>query len=221
MDDKDKLIKELNQKIYSLESRVEYLQGILSGAKISYKINQLDESVINIDEKEKDQGNLIFSEVITKNHVKFFYSMFKGRKDVYSNRSYCAIYEKDLLESNKNITISSPGINEKKVKHIISLMQEKQESGISVVVITLKAECYPEKRVDKTKQLIRQLLEIGIIVKQMSDIHEHYAIVDEEIVWYGSMNLLSGEKEDDNLMRVVSKEIAQELMEITFGKVGL
>lgn len=46
---------------------------------------------------------------------------------------------------------------------------------------------------------------------------EHYAIIDGEIVWYGSMNLLSGEKEDDNLIRIVSKEIAQELMEITFG----
>lgn len=41
----------------------------------------------------------------------------------------------------------------------------------------------------------------------------HYAIINQEIVWYGSMNLLSGEKEDDNLMRVVSAEIAQELME--------
>lgn len=41
--------------------------------------------------------------------------------------------------------------------------------------------------------------------------HEHYAIIDGEIVWYGSMNLLSGEKEDDNLMRVESKDIAQEL----------
>ena len=48
--------------------------------------------------------------------------------------------------------------------------------------------------------------------------HEHYAIIDQEIVWYGSMNLLSGEKEDDNLMRVISKEIAQEIMEITFGR---
>lgn len=48
--------------------------------------------------------------------------------------------------------------------------------------------------------------------------HEHYAVIDEEIVWYGSMNLLSGEKEDDNLMRVLSKDIAQELMEISFQK---
>jgi hypothetical protein len=46
---------------------------------------------------------------------------------------------------------------------------------------------------------------------------EHFAIIDSEIVWYGSMNLLSRAKEDDSLIRVKSKEVAQELTEITFG----
>ncbi len=35
--------------------------------------------------------------------------------------------------------------------------------------------------------------------------HEHFAIIDNEIVWYGSINLLSRAKIDDNLMRVKSK----------------
>ena len=47
--------------------------------------------------------------------------------------------------------------------------------------------------------------------------HEHFAIIDGQIVWYGSMNLLSRAKADDNLMRVESKDAAQELLEITFG----
>ena len=47
--------------------------------------------------------------------------------------------------------------------------------------------------------------------------HEHYAIIDNEIVWYGSMNLLSRAKSDDNLIRVKSKEAALELLELTFG----
>ena len=47
--------------------------------------------------------------------------------------------------------------------------------------------------------------------------HEHFAIIDDEIVWYGSMNLLSRAKVDDNLMRVKSKDAAQELLEMTFG----
>jgi len=50
----------------------------------------------------------------------------------------------------------------------------------------------------------------------MPIMHEYYAIIDRKIVWYGSTNLLSKEKDDDNLMRVESSEIAQELMEITF-----
>lgn len=49
------------------------------------------------------------------------------------------------------------------------------------------------------------------------EMHEHFAVIDREIVWYGSMNLLSREREDDNLMRLRSKEIAQELLEISFG----
>jgi superfamily II DNA or RNA helicase len=135
---------------------------------------------------------------------------------IYDNESYESIYEKDLLEANNNIIISSPGINEKKVKRINSLIRKRQESGLSITVITLKPESYPESRVEKTGQLIEQLIEVGIKVRQEPIMHEHYAIIDEEIVWYGSMNLLSGEKEDDNLMRVASKKIAQELMEITF-----
>ena len=47
---------------------------------------------------------------------------------------------------------------------------------------------------------------------------EHYAVIDDEIVWYGSMNLLSKDDVEDNIMRVVSKRISAELLEITFKK---
>lgn len=45
--------------------------------------------------------------------------------------------------------------------------------------------------------------------------HEHYAIIDSDIVWYGSMNFLSKAKPDDNIIRVESIEIAGELMEMS------
>ncbi|MDN5308367.1 MAG: hypothetical protein PWP16_1730 [Eubacteriaceae bacterium] len=137
---------------------------------------------------------------------------------IYDKKSYQEVYIKDLAEANKNVVISSPGINEKKVKQLIVLMQKKQEDGISVMVLTLSPESYPEKRVEKTRELIEQIVGVGIKVIERQVMHEHYAVIDEEIVWYGSMNLLSGEKEDDNLMRVLSKDIAQELMEISFQK---
>ena len=38
------------------------------------------------------------------------------------------------------------------------------------------------------------------------------------MAWYGSMNFLGKEDSEDNLIRVCSKEIAAELLELTFGK---
>ena len=54
-------------------------------------------------------------------------------------------------------------------------------------------------------------------MEQKENFCEHYAVIDDEIVWYGSMNLLGKENVEDNLMRVVSRDIAAELIEMTFG----
>ena len=42
---------------------------------------------------------------------------------------------------------------------------------------------------------------------------ERFAIIDKSLVWYGSMTLLSNEKEDDSLMRISNPAIAEELLE--------
>lgn len=67
---------------------MEYLQGILKEAKIPYenKIDQPEETVLHTVSSEENQGACIIPEVITQNHAKYFYSMFKGRMDVYSKR---------------------------------------------------------------------------------------------------------------------------------------
>lgn len=57
----------------------------------------------------------------------------------------------------------------------------------------------------------------SIKIRLRDQLHEHFVIIDGEIVWYGSMNFLSWAKDDDNLIRLKSKDAAQELMEMTFG----
>ena len=66
-------------------------------------------------------------------------------------------------------------------------------------------------------ELLERLRKAGFEIRLVEDSCEHYAVIDNEIVWYGSMNLLSKEDAEDNLMRACSKDIAEELLEITFG----
>ena len=56
----------------------------------------------------------------------------------------------------------------------------------------------------------------GFFMKYVEENCEHFAIVDQEIVWYGSMNLLGKISAEESMMRVPSRKIAAELMEMAF-----
>ena len=56
----------------------------------------------------------------------------------------------------------------------------------------------------------------GFYVKNVEDSCEHFAVIDQELVWYGNMNLLAKEQLEDSMMRVRGKEIAEELMWLAF-----
>ena len=51
----------------------------------------------------------------------------------------------------------------------------------------------------------------------VEDYSEHYCIIDHQVVWYGRTNFLGKEDAEDNLMRIADGEIANELLEMTFG----
>lgn len=156
----------------------------------------------------KKIGYEICSDIVPKNET--------THGAIFDCTTYSSAYEADIKAATKEIIISSPGLNGKKVNQLIEWITEQQEKGVSVAVLTLKTECYPEKRIRPTEELIRRMTVHGIAVREFASMHEHYAIIDRELVWYGSMNLLSREKDEDNLLRVRSKEIAQELIERSF-----
>ena len=136
---------------------------------------------------------------------------------IFDIDTYEKVYERDLLEANKDVIISSPGLNRAKVNAFVKLIKQRQENGVKITVVTLDPEGYPEEKIEDTKALVQILENCGMKVRLQDHMHEHFAIVDDEIVWYGSMNFLSRAKADDNLMRVKSRDAAQELLEMTFG----
>ena len=136
---------------------------------------------------------------------------------IFDSKTYKAVFEKDLAEANREIVISSPGLNVPKVKAFIKQVKAVQENGVRIVVYMLSPERYPASRTEITRNLVRELEQAGIRVLPQDTLHEHYAVIDHEIVWYGSMNFLSAEKDEDNLMRVVSEEVAEELMGMEAG----
>ena len=135
---------------------------------------------------------------------------------IFDSQNYFDVFEKDVVSASKSIVISSPSFSFKKVNWLCAESEHLQLRGVSVVVLTLEPEDYPEDGRDQHKSHIEHLISSGVNVVQRHKYRERFAIIDKSLVWYGSMTLLSNEKEDDSLMRINNPAVAEELLEFAF-----
>lgn len=136
---------------------------------------------------------------------------------IYDGDNYSENYHKDLTDANKNIIISSPAISGPKVYELINMLKEKQILGVQVTIVTWAADSYGFGDAAYWMQLHEDMRKAGFYIKTVEETCERFAVIDQEVVWYGNMNLLAKDRIDDSIMRVCSRDIASELMELTFG----
>lgn len=86
-----------------------------------------------------------------------------------------------------------------------------------MTVITTNPETCPYNSAEYIYSMIKQMNDAGVNVITKDEIDEHFAIIDGELVWHGGMNLPGKEDVWDNLMRIKSAQVAEELLELSLG----
>ena len=137
---------------------------------------------------------------------------------IYDSGNYADIFEQDLVEAEKKVIISSPQITQDKIDRMIYITSKRIEAGCKISVITLNPEDAAYGSAEYQYSMIRQMEEAGIQVILKDEVNEHFALIDDELVWHGGMNLLGKEDVWDNLMRIRSAVVAEELLELALGK---
>ena len=138
---------------------------------------------------------------------------------IYDSGNYTEKFEQDLVEAEKTIVISSPDICQDKVDRLLLLVKGRQENGVSVTVITTDPEDVIYGNADVCYELIREMQQAGIHVMTKAEVEERFAVIDDELVWHGGMDLLGKVDVWDNLMRIKDYKVAAELLEIALRTV--
>ena len=131
---------------------------------------------------------------------------------IFDWQNYSDTFCGDVASAMSEVVISSPGLGSRKVWKFIKEVTPLQERGVHIAIMTLSPSAYPDDAAEHQKELIEVLASAGIAVRCAERCGEHFAVIDNSIVWYGSMNLLSREKEEDSMMRIENASIAQELL---------
>ena len=84
--------------------------------------------------------------------------------------------------------------------------------NIRVIVVTRPKEDFATKDRAAMQRTLDLLTDSGVSVVFKSNIHQKFAVMDQKVVWYGSINLLSYGSAQESIMRIDSANIANELM---------
>jgi len=129
---------------------------------------------------------------------------------IYDHETFGSALKRDFAEARKEILISCPYIRKKQVNLLLAMLEDlvSKAKGIDVTIITLPSESYREQ--ERAKKCI-ELLQTKVNVKMEIDIYQKYIIIDNQLVWYGSIGLLDYIDSDDTIMRLESRELVEEL----------
>jgi superfamily II DNA or RNA helicase len=128
---------------------------------------------------------------------------------IFDNNTFFPVYSADVLTAGIEVLIVSPFVTRRR---ILSALGYLTASKAKITVITKPPGNYPEKDRDKIAECMDLLTRQGITVKTKDRIHQKFAVADQRIVWYGSINLLSYGTSEESIMRIENVDIAGELL---------
>lgn len=131
---------------------------------------------------------------------------------IYDNNNFLAVFRNDITLSQKEILIVSPFLRKIRTMHMLQHLKTALDNDIRVIVVTRLIDDYKEDEKPAIQMIFDLLQTAHVCVVPKSNIHQKFAIMDQKIVWYGSINLLSYGRAQESIMRIESSNIANELV---------
>lgn len=124
------------------------------------------------------------------------------------------VFINDIVKAAREILVVRPFLTNARSLQLARNLEVATAKGVNVTVETRPAEKSKGSDLVAWRDTVKMLERTGIKVVLKPNIHQKFAVIDQKIVWYGSINLLSYGTAEESIMRLVSYNIAHELTKI-------
>lgn len=139
----------------------------------------------------------------------------KSISTIYDGHAAMGSFEQDMNDAARSIVIVSPYMQKARIVKLLSLLQQAFDSGVDIVIHTKGSDNYDSQKQESVREAIAMMEQVGITVYAHKELQQRYAIIDESIVWYGSVDFLAFGRKDTDVLRFENPDIAGELLAIS------
>lgn len=142
------------------------------------------------------------------------------RTSLFDETTFYHQFIKDLDKAKSEVIIESPFITISRVNNLSWVFEKLVNRGVKVYVITRLPENHDAFLKHQAEQAIQYFESIGVqVLATKNNHHRKLAIIDREILWEGSLNILSQTKSREVMRRIEGENHAKEMFDfLNLGK---
>ncbi len=135
---------------------------------------------------------------------------------LFDERSFYKSFVSDLKRCNRSVVIESPYMTCKRAAELAPIFRKLINRGVKVRINTRFPGHHDEYLRIQAWRALKQLKAIGVKVKLCNDYrHRKVAILDDAILWEGSLNILSQNNSREVMRRIESLELCRQMVRFT------
>jgi len=146
--------------------------------------------------------------------------IYEGRIDnkstqiIVTQDDFYPLLINDIDSANTRIVIYSPFITRNRLAELSIALRAARERGVNIFIVTKPLQERGKRVQPEYRYLEGSLREWGITIIHKRGMHEKLVIIDEKILWTGSLNPLSFSDTQEIMERRVSEVILQEYSKV-------
>ena len=134
-------------------------------------------------------------------------------RNLFNEKNFYQEFTKDMLAAKKEVIIYSPFASKFRTDDLKATIEKLRHRNIEVFIFTRPISDYESIFQPQIECSLKRYEDIGVNIYYLSgNIHEKVAIVDREILWEGSLNILSQRASREMMRRVSDQDSAMQIM---------
>ncbi len=133
---------------------------------------------------------------------------------LFDEKSFYSSFLTDLEDCEREVIIESPFISRARMDILLPFFRRLVNRDVTVYVITKDPSILEEPLSTYSSEIIREFEVLGVHVLAASNHHHRkLAILDRQVLWEGSLNILSQTNSKEIMRRIEGEDHAQEMFE--------
>lgn len=137
-----------------------------------------------------------------------------SKSKLYDQTTFYDAFVRDLRHAKSRVVIESPFITEKRMATLFLILEHLRARDIQIIVNTKPFAEHEAGYREQAIWAVSMMQELGIDVLMTNGHHRKIAIIDD-VLWEGSLNILSQNDSCELMRRMRSEELVKDMLRFT------